>query len=128
MKSLVCIVCIVLCATGLGQSRSKDKLGPDLSGSWPTTMTMRVLAGEGLFNQNDVDQTATRTRRLASERLSKYMWHQLYFVTFKLRSGEEISAIADIDYSPIPDMNMGPVVYAVSKVLQPEGKPEPPKR
>jgi len=49
-------------------------------------------------------------------------------VTFKLRSGENISAIADIDYSPVPDMNMGPVVYAISKVLQPEGKPGPPKQ
>jgi len=128
MKRTAWIVCFLLCATGLGRCKSKDKLGPDLSGSWPTTKTMGVLEDAGLLKHEDVDETATRTRRLASERLSKYMWHQLYFVTFKLRSGDTVSAIADIDYSPIADMNMGPVVYAVSKVLQPEGKAEPAKR
>lgn len=88
---------------------------------------MGVLEDAGLFQRNAVDETATQTRRLASERLSKYMWHQLYLVTIKLRNGDSVSAIADIDYSPIEDMNMGPVVYVISKTLQPEGKQEPPK-
>jgi hypothetical protein len=33
-----------------------------------------------------------------------------------------VSAIAEIDYSPAPDMNMGPLVYAISRTLQLEGK------
>ncbi len=128
MKRTVWIACVLLFATAEGQCKSKDKLGPDLSGSWPTTMTMMALEDAGVLQHTEVDVTATRTRRLASERLSKYMWHQLYFVTFRLNNGDTVSAIADIDYSPIADMNMGPIVYAVSKTLQPDGKPEPPKR
>jgi hypothetical protein len=91
-------------------------------------MTRGVLEDAGLFKHEDVDETATRTQRIASERGSKYMWNQLYFVTFKLRSGNTVSAIAKINYSPVADLNMGPVVYVVSKVLQPEGKAEPPQR
>jgi hypothetical protein len=81
-----------------------------------------------LIHEGEVDSAATRTTRFASERVSKYLWHQVYMVRFELRSGEVVSAIASIDYSPIADMNMGPVVYVVSKVLQPEGKPEASKR
>ncbi|MGD0938406.1 MAG: hypothetical protein ABR905_01755 [Terracidiphilus sp.] len=88
-------------------------------------MTLSVLQDEGLIPSGQIITTATWTDRLVSERLGKHMWHQLYLVRYKLPSGEEVSAIADIDYSPMPDMNMGPVVYVVSKILQPEGKPEP---
>ena len=126
MNRTVLLACALLCATEV--VHAKDKLGPDLSGSWPTTMTMAVLANAGFFQQKEVDETATQTRRLASEHLSKYLWHQLYFVSFRLKNGDTVSAIADIDYSPIADMNMGPVVYAVSNALQPEGKLEPTKR
>jgi hypothetical protein len=91
-------------------------------------MTMEVLEDAGFFQLKEIDETATQTQRLASEHLSRYMWHQLYFVTFRLRNGGTVSAILDIDYSPIADMNMGPIVYAISKTLQPEGKPEPAKR
>jgi hypothetical protein len=90
MKWQAWIICALMCATAVGQNKSKDKLGPDLSGSWPTTMARGVLEDVGLFKHEDVDETATRTRRLASERMSKYMWNQLYFVTFKLRSGNTV--------------------------------------
>jgi hypothetical protein len=98
MKRRVWIAWVLLCATGVGQCKSKDKLGPDLSGSWPTSTTMGVLEDAGFFQHKEVDETATQTRRLASERLSKYMCHQLYFVTFRLKNGITVSAIADIDY------------------------------
>jgi len=91
-------------------------------------MTKTVLENEGVLHDADVDETGTWTRRLGSEQLSKYLWHQAYFVTFKLKSGNSVSAIAEIKYSTISDMNMGPIVYVVSKVLQPEGKPEPAKK
>jgi hypothetical protein len=131
MKRHAWIACVLLCAVGFRQNKSKGKLGPDLSGSWPTTMTRTVLEDAGLFHHDDVVESGTRTSRLGSEpeRLSNHMlvWHQLYAVTFELRTGLTVSAIAEIDYSPLADMNMGPRVYVISKVLQPEGKPEPAK-
>jgi hypothetical protein len=54
------------------------------------------------------------------------LWNQIYFVRFKLRTGKTVEAIARISASSVPDMRGGPVVYVVSKVLQPE--PEPAQR
>ena len=53
------------------------------------------------------------TERMASERQNKYMWHQLYSLKVKLKSGRTVSAIADINCSSDPDLNMGPIVHAV---------------
>ena len=127
-KLLLSIVFVIICASAVGQAKADKSKGPDLSGGWPTTTTLDVLKEAGLIHEGDVDTSATKTTRFTSERLSKYLWHQLYFVRLKLRSGDTVLAIADVDYSPIADMNMGPVVYVVSRVLQPEGKPEPTKR
>lgn len=91
-------------------------------------MTIEVLENAGLFRAEDVDSAGVWTTRMASERQNKYMWHQLYSLRVKLKSGKTVSAIADINCSSDPDMNMGPVVYVVSTVLQPEGKPEPPRK
>jgi unsaturated rhamnogalacturonyl hydrolase len=102
--------------------------GPDLSGSWPTAMTLGVLQDDGLIPKGEIDPASVWTTRLASEPVGKDMWSQDYFVQVKLRSGDTVRAIAQINCSPLPDLNMGPVVYVVSKVLQPEGKPEPSKR
>jgi hypothetical protein len=49
-------------------------------------------------------------------------------VRFKLRTGTTLEAIAGIDESTVADVRSGPVVYIVSKVLQPDGKAEPPRR
>ena len=102
--------------------------GPDLSGSWPTTSTLAVLQDEGLVPKGEIAPASISTTRLASERVGKFMWNQVYMVQIKLRSGESVQAIARVDYSTVPDMNMGPIVYVVSKVLHPDGKPEPAKR
>jgi hypothetical protein len=60
--------------------------------------------------------------------LNKHFWNQVYFVQFKLRTGETVEAIASVTASWVRDGNSGPVVYFVSRVLQPEGKPEPAPR
>jgi hypothetical protein len=99
-------IAFVACAFAAAQPKVGSRTGPDLSGSWPTTMALGVLQDNGLIPKGQINVAATWTHRLASERLSKNMWHQLYLVRYKLPSGEEVSAIADINYSPIPDMNM----------------------
>ena len=124
LGTVMCIV-LMLCAPAATQSNSDDR-GPDLSGSWPTTMTLEVLKEAGLVDAGQID--STWTDRLASERSHKHVWHQLYLVQFKMHTGSTVEAIAVIEESTMADMRSGPVVYVVSKVLQPEGKAEPPRR
>jgi hypothetical protein len=129
MTKLGTVMCILLmlCAPIATQSNSGDGRGPDLSGNWPTTMTLGVLKDAGLVDVGQVDSSGTQTVRLASEKVGKNLWNQFYFVKFKLRTGGTVEAIAGINESKNVDMRSGPVVYVVSKVLQPEGKPEPPR-
>jgi hypothetical protein len=116
---------LMLCVSAATQSNSSDNRGPDLSGSWPTTMTLRVLQDAGLVDAGRVDSSGTPTVRLVSEKVGKNSWHQFYFVRFRLRTGNTVEAIAAIDASTVADMQSGPAVYVVSKVLNPDGKPLP---
>lgn len=115
----------VVCLSSAGQSSFGDDKGPNLSGSWPTSLTLNVLQGGGLLDAGQIDESGTRAERLASEKVGKDLWNQIYFVRFKLRTGKTVEAIARVSASSAPDMRSGPVVYVVSRVLQPEGKPEP---
>src|SRR5204863_418264 len=65
--------------------------------------------------------------QVAAQKLSTRRLRQLYLVTFFLRNGEKAEAIAERDESPI-DEESGLAVYVVSKVLQPDGKPVPPRQ
>jgi hypothetical protein len=130
MKKLraLLFISLMLCVPAATQSNSGDSKGPDLRGSWPTNMTLHVLQDAGLVDATQIDPAATYSRRLASETLNKHFWNQVYFVQFKLRTGETVEAIASVTASSVRDGNSGPVVYFVSRVLQPEGKPEPAPR
>lgn len=122
------VAIFVLCTYAAAQPKPDSRKGPDLSESWPTTMTLRVLQDAGLIDEGQIDRASTSTTRISSEQVGKNLWEQVYFVRYKLKSGRTIQAIAIVDASPNTDMKSGPVVYVVSQVLQPEGKPGPPKR
>jgi hypothetical protein len=127
LKSML-FLSFTLCLSGASQSKSGDDRGPNLRGSWPTTMTLHVLRDEGLVDAAQIDESGTQTERLASEKVGNDLWNQIYFVRFKLRTGKTVEAIARVSASSDADMRSGPVVYVVSKVLQPEGKAVPPQR
>jgi hypothetical protein len=91
-------------------------------------MTLGVLQHARLIDEGQIDRASTSTMRISSERVGRNLWHQAYFVRYKLKIGRTIQAIAVVDASPIADMRSGPIVYVISQVLQPEGKPEPPNR
>lgn len=125
---ILLLISLMLCVSSAAQFKSEDNKGPNLSGSWPTTMTLRVLQDAGLIDAGQIDSSGTQTVRLGSEKVGKNLWHQFYFVRFRLRTGNTVEAIAVIDASTVADMRSGPAVYVVSKVLNPDGKPLPAQR
>jgi hypothetical protein len=66
----------------------------------------------------EIDFTKTKTTRLASEKVGKDLWHQVYFVTFFKRSGDRIQAIVLHDASSEECSMTGVDVYVVSRVLK----------
>lgn len=125
---ILLLLSLILCVSVAAQYKSEKNDGPDLSGGWPTTLTLRVLQDAGLVDAGQIDPAGTQAVRLASEKVGKDLWSQFYLVRFKLRTGNTVEAIAAINASKTADMRSGPVVYVVSKVLNPDGKPEPSQR
>src|SRR5262249_51968795 len=88
-----------------GQSKAdsrpvkRDLNGPDCSGGWPTDMAFALLKNAGIVNSEDIEFSKTQTSRIASQKIGKNLYHQVYQVAFTRRSGETIESIAVHDAS-----------------------------
>ena len=103
----------------LAQSPSDAVHGPDCSGGWPTDMTFVHLKNAGLVDNRDIDwsniKSNIKTVRMASEKIGKGLWRQVYHVTLTKTSGETIEAIAVHEASFEECSMTGVDVYVVSK-------------
>ncbi|SRR6266852_3463181 len=118
MKKLLMLVMLTIPA--IAQSRSDKTHGPDCSGSWPTNMTFVHMKNAGLVDNSSVDFSKTETVRIASEKMGKDLWHQVYHVTFIKKSGDAINAIAVHDASREECSLSGVEVFVLSAHLNPE--------
>ncbi|WP_216850244.1 hypothetical protein [Granulicella sp. L46] len=62
-------------------------------------MAQSVLKNAGLLTNEEMDFEKTKTVRLASERVGKDLWHQVYLVKFFKKSGGGLEAVAIHDAS-----------------------------
>jgi hypothetical protein len=116
---LVSFICIGPLALVNAQNRTKAPGAQDIIAG-----TIGALETEGLLHAEQVDKTQTWIEQKASQKLSKRRSRQIYFVEVFLRDGARIEAIAVRDNSSIEEES-GLVIYVVSKILQPDGKPVP---
>jgi hypothetical protein len=115
MTKLVFGLILFLAIPAVAQTRETH--GPDCAGGWPTNMAQATMKNAGLLKNEELDFSKTKTVRLASERLQKNLWHQVYLVTFIKKSGEVLQAIAIHDASN-EECSMSDVqVFVVSKKL-----------
>lgn len=121
MRRLLFIVILIISVPAIAQSQVEKTHGPNCI-EWPTNMTFAHMKNAGLADNYSIDFSKTKTVRLASEKIGKDLWHQVYRVTFTKKSGDVIEAIAVHDASQDECSMTGVVVYVVSKVLNPEGK------
>ncbi len=96
--------------------------GPDCSGSWPTNMAFVLLKNADITTNSKIDFSKTKTRRLASERIGKDLYHQVYDVIFTEYSGRTIEAIAVHDASHEECSMTGVELFVVSQHLSSESK------
>ena len=122
MKTMLLFAMLVISVSATAQSRPDKTHGPDCSAGWPTNMTFVHLKNAGLADNYSVDFSKTKTVRLASEKVGKDLWHQVYHITFTKKSGDMIEAIAVHDASQEECSMTGVEVFVVSKHLNLEGK------
>ena len=99
MRRLLLFFMLVIGIPTIAQSQAEKTRGPDCSGGWPTNMTFVHLKNAGLADNSSIDFSKTKTVRLASEKIGKDLWHQVYDVTFTKKSGDPVEAIAVHDAS-----------------------------
>jgi hypothetical protein len=86
--------------------------------------TLAAFESEGLVQTDDVDETKTWSEQIASQKSDGDATLTVYLVEFHLRNGKTIRAIANWTKSQTPERS-GLVIYLVSQILQPDGKPTP---
>ena len=117
MKSALLFITFALCLQSNAQSSADKVGGPDCSGGWPTNMTFGHMKNAGLVDNSSIDFSKTKTIRLASQKIGKDLWHQVYEVTYTKKSGETIEAIAIHDASSEECSMTGVDVYVISRHL-----------
>ena len=90
MKRILLFVMLLINISAIAQSQAQKTHGPDCSGGWPTNMAFVHLKNAGLAANYSVDFSKTKTVRLASEKVGKDLWRQVYHVTFTKKSGDAI--------------------------------------
>ena len=96
-----------------GRAAAKD---PDCP-SWPTNMAFVHLKNAGLTNNYVTDPSKATAVRLASEKIGKDLYQQVYFITFKVKSGKNIKVITRSEASSEECSMSGVDVYVVSQRL-----------
>jgi len=120
MRTLLLVVMLVINVPAIAQSKDEKTHGPNCV-EWPTNMTFATMKNAGLADNDSIDFSKTKIVRLASEKVGKDLWHQVYRVTFTKKSGDVVDAIAVHDASLEECSMTGVKVFVVSKVLNPAG-------
>jgi len=80
-------------------------------------MSLVGMKNAHLIDPKEIDPAKTKTVRLASEKVDKDLWHQVYDITFTMKSGQIVEAIAVHDAS-IEECSMSKAdVFVVSTRL-----------
>jgi hypothetical protein len=80
-------------------------------------MTLVLLKDAGVTDNDKIDFSKTATKRIASQRIGKDLFHQVYDVIYSEKSGRKIEAIAVHDASDEECSMTGVELYVVSRRL-----------
>lgn len=122
MKAALLFAILAASFSPSGYCQGRNVHGPDCSGGWPTNMAFVLLKNAGLADNKSIDFSKTTTVRLASEKVGKDLWHQVYLVTFRKSAGGQIQAVAVTDASSEECSMSGVEVFVVSKRLTSDTK------
>jgi hypothetical protein len=70
--------------------------GPE---SWPAAMTHAQLKNDGVLVNDEMDFSRTAVQQIASQRMKKNLYRQVFKIVFHLKNGRLVQAIAVSDAS-----------------------------
>lgn len=112
MKSLAITAALLLVVPALSLAAS-----PVQCVSWPVNVAQAKLKNEGITDPTKLDESKTRAVRLASQKVGKDLYRDVYDITFYEKSGRTIEVITSSEASSV-ECSMGSVdVFVVSKKL-----------
>lgn len=112
MKSLAITLALLLATPALSLAAS-----PTQCVSWPENIAQAKLKNEGITDPTKLDESKTRAVRLASQKVGKDLYRDVYDITFYEKSGRAIEVITSSEASSV-ECSMGSVdVFVVSKKL-----------
>ncbi|MGT2436057.1 hypothetical protein ACU4GH_09475 [Bradyrhizobium betae] len=110
MRAALKIVMAAIFAVPAAAALAKS---PDCA-SWPTNMALVHLKNAGLIDIPSVIEAQTRAVRLASEKIGKDLYQQVYDITFRTSDGKTIEVITNSRASSEECSMSGVDVYVVS--------------
>lgn len=90
---------------------------PSQCASWPINMAEVHLKNAGITDPSHLDESKTRAVRLASEKIGKDLYRDVYDITFYEKSGTAIEVITSSKASSSECSMSGVDVYVVSKKI-----------
>src|SRR3954465_8585420 len=85
--------------------------------SWPTNMALVHLKNAGLIDTPSVIAAQTKAVRLASEKIGKDLYQQVYDITFHTTDGKQTEVITKSQASSEESSMSGVDVYVVAKKI-----------
>jgi hypothetical protein len=115
VRNLALALLLMVC----GLSRSSSAASPkcDGVGNYAASMAFVLMKNAGLLTNEGVDFTATSVALIASEKIGKDLYRQVHLVTYRLKSGTSVSAIAVNDASHSECSETGVKLYVVNTTL-----------
>jgi hypothetical protein len=89
--------------------------GPD---HWAAIMTFAQLKNSGVLTNDSVDFTRTKSDQIASEKIARDLYRQVFKVTFYLKDGRTVRAIAVSDASSGGCSMSDVTVYRIAEPLR----------
>jgi len=85
--------------------------------SWPTNVAIVYLKNAGITDPARLDESKTHAVRVASEKIGKGLWRDVYDITFHEHGGRSIEVITSSQAGSVECSMSDPVVWVVSEKL-----------
>jgi hypothetical protein len=106
------LIAVFMCAAPLFVSAKTAILHCE---HWPMTMALMSLKNSGMIAGDDIQEKRTKIELMASEKIGRYLYRQVYHMTFYGATGKVIDVITNNQASSVECSVSAVDVYVTGK-------------